>query len=161
MVAPQALNSLVTAHRLMVATPAPASQLRVSVMVRVTILGILSWHSVQYTAWLSADTFRNLTPEIILRKPSWMCLPPVLGSQDHGNVLLRPQTTLIADHTGLNTKIIRLTSLLTADMSPDGICPPRHWSHPLARPGPRTRGRTCPWPSSRPPWPPSPDWPGH
>ena len=46
----------VAAHRLRV----PASQDRVSVMVRLTILGILSKHSVQYTAWLSADTFRNL-----------------------------------------------------------------------------------------------------
>ena len=49
------------AHRLMVGeAPAPASQVRVSVMVRLTILGILSKHSVQYTAWLSEDTFRNL-----------------------------------------------------------------------------------------------------
>ena len=88
------------AHRLMV----PASQDRVSVMVRLTILGILSKHSVQYTAWLSADTFRNLSQE-------WLDNPegisrdslsqPVLWSQDHGNALLRTQSTLITDHACL------------------------------------------------------------
>ena len=92
------------AHRLMV----PASQDRVSVMVRLTILGILSKHSVQYTAWLSADTFRNLNQRWfnhwLLDNPEgqrFSVSQPVLWSKDHGNSLLRTQSTLITDHACL------------------------------------------------------------